>query len=110
MHIISRKALVEFWVENPAAESPLQHWYKAVNKVTWTSFGDVRETFGTAELVGNCVVFDVGGNKYRLIAAVHYPRRTPQGRMTEGRVFVRHVLTHKDYDKGGWKKECGGKH
>jgi mRNA-degrading endonuclease HigB of HigAB toxin-antitoxin module len=60
------------------------------------------------------VVFNVGGHKYRLIAAIHYPlaaihypRTTPQGRLTEGRVFVLHVLTHKDYDKNAWKKDCG---
>jgi mRNA interferase HigB len=107
MHIISHKALVDFWTKNPLAESPLQHWYKAVKKARWTNFAELREVFGTADAVGSCVVFDVGGNKYRLIAAVHYSRLTPQKRITGGRVFVLHVLTHKNYDKGGWKEDCG---
>ena len=49
----------------------------------------------TADLVGKFVVFDIGGNKYRLIAAIHYNR---------GKLFVRHVLTHSEYDEGNWKE------
>jgi mRNA interferase HigB len=107
VHIISHKALIEFWANHLAAESPLQHWYKAVKKTTWSSFGEVRAMFASADQVGNCVVFNVGGNKYRLITAIHYPRETPQGRMTEGRVYVLRVLTHKEYDRGAWKEDCG---
>jgi mRNA interferase HigB len=106
MHIVSHAALVRFWAEHPAAESALEHWYKAVKKTTWMNFGDIRETFADADKVGNCVVFNVGGNKYRLVTAIHYPRVSPQGRMSEGRVYVMHVLTHKDYDRGAWKEDC----
>jgi mRNA interferase HigB len=101
MRVISVKKLREFWEDpqNRGAESPLRAWYQTVRAADWTCFADVRQTYATADLVGNKVVFDIGGNKYRLIAVIDY----------EGhKVFVRHVLTHKDYDKGQWKKDTFG--
>ena len=62
----------------------------------WESFADVRETRADADQVGKFTVFDIGGNKYRLIAVIHFNR---------GMVYVRHVLTHAEYDKGKWKDE-----
>jgi hypothetical protein len=65
----------------------------------WACFADVRKTYNTADLVGNKVVFDVGGNKYRVIAVIDY----------EGhKVFLRFVLNHQDYDKGRWKSDTFG--
>jgi mRNA interferase HigB len=101
MHIISIKKLRLFWRDprHPDAESPLRAWFRAVKSCEWTSFADVRRTYATADAVGNKVVFDIGGNKYRLIAVIDY----------EGhKVFVRHVLDHKEYDKGLWKKDAFG--
>ena len=60
--------------------------------------GNVRAEFGTASLVGHCVVFNIGGNKYRLVARVLYPSQ---------KVFVLKVMTHEEYDDGKWKHECG---
>jgi mRNA interferase HigB len=57
-------------------------------------------------LAGKCVVFNVGGNKYRLIAAVHYQKQDRDRNDVEGRVYVRNVLTHQEYDKGAWKYGC----
>ena len=102
MRVISVKKLREFWEDpqNPDAESPLRTWHQTVKAADWTCFADVRRTYTTADPVGNKVVFDIGGNKYRLIAVIDY----------EGhKVFVRHVLNHKDYDKGKWKKDTFGK-
>jgi mRNA interferase HigB len=101
MRVISVKKLREFWEDpkNPDAESPLRTWYHTVRAADWARFADVRRTYATADPVGNKVVFDVGGNKYQLIAVIDY----------EGhKVFVRHVLSHKDYDKGLWKKDPFG--
>jgi mRNA interferase HigB len=82
------------------AEGPLQAWYTHVNSraVSWHSWGDVKAEFGNASIVGNCVVFNIGGNKYRLITRIPYSSQN---------VFVLKVMTHKDYDKGKWKDECG---
>jgi mRNA interferase HigB len=96
MHVISKKALVEFAAEHPDATEPLLHWYRVVDKAEWENFADVREVFGSADQVGKFTVFNVGGNKYRLIAAIHFNR---------GKVYVRHVLTHRDYDAGKWKDD-----
>jgi mRNA interferase HigB len=94
MHIISRKALKDFWEKHPDSEGPLQAWYKIVKASNYASFNHLRETFRTADMVGDKIVFNIGGNKYRLITVVHF---------NSGRVYVRHVLTHGDYDREGWK-------
>ena len=65
-------------------------------RAEWEKFAEVRKTFNTADLVGRFVVFDIGGNKYRLIAAIHFNR---------GKLYVRHVLTHAEEDAQKWKKE-----
>ena len=101
MRVISVKKLKEFWEDprNPDAESPLRTWYQTVRAAGWTCFANVRRTYAAADLVGNKVVFDIGGDKYRLIAVIDY----------EGhKVFARHVLSHKDYDKGLWKEDTFG--
>jgi mRNA interferase HigB len=95
MHSIARKALRSFWEKYPDAEQPLRHWERRVKNAVWTNFADLKRDFGTADKVGPFVVFNIGGNKFRLVADVDYKRRI---------VFVRHVLTHRDYDRGKWKR------
>ncbi|MBP7997850.1 MAG: type II toxin-antitoxin system HigB family toxin [Chloroflexi bacterium] len=95
MHVISRKTLQDFWEQYPDSESPLSRWFKIVEQTTFTSFDELRLTFPSADKVGDLVVFNIGGNKYRLIASIHFNR---------GKVYVRHILTHREYDKGAWKK------
>lgn len=102
MRIISHSRLKRFW-ELPghdAAEGALRAWYAHVRhkSVAWRSFHDVRATFASASLVGNCVVFNVGGNKFRLITRVLYPSQ---------KVFILKVMTHREYDEHDWKQECG---
>ena len=94
MHVISRKALIVFWKKHPQSQVALSRWFKIVSKTNFDSFGDLRSTFPSADKVGNLIVFNIGGNKYRLIASVHFNR---------GKVYVRHILTHKEYDRGDWK-------
>ena len=95
MHIISRKALRDFWEQHPQNQAPLLRWYKIVEQTDFVNFNDLRQTFPSADLVDDLVVFNIGGNKYRLIASVHFNR---------GKVYIRCVLTHQEYDRGEWKK------
>ncbi|MBF0202362.1 MAG: type II toxin-antitoxin system HigB family toxin [Desulfamplus sp.] len=95
MHVISRKALQKFWEKYPDSENPLSRWFKAVRNSSFSSFNELRSAFPSADKVDDLIVFDIGGNKYRLIASVHFNR---------GKVYIRHVLTHSEYDRGAWKK------
>ncbi|MFO0850357.1 MAG: type II toxin-antitoxin system HigB family toxin [Gemmataceae bacterium] len=96
MHVVSKAALRRFWAIHPRAKGALTEWYKAACRADWKSFVDVRATHPAADWVNPLVVFDIGGNKYRLIAAIHFNRR---------KVFVRNVLTHAEYVRGDWKTE-----
>lgn len=102
MRVISKARLKSFW-ESPGvgdSEGPLRAWYTHVNHrtVTWHSWGDVKADFGNASLVGSCVVFNIGGNKYRLATRILYPSQ---------KVFILKVMTHEEYDQDKWKEECG---
>lgn len=91
MHIISRKPLREFSKKHPPAKTPLDTWFADVSRAEWSSFADIRAAYGSADVVaGNRVIFDIGGNKYRLVVKVAY---------NCGKVFVRFVGTHAEYDK-----------
>ena len=74
MHIITRKRLNEFALRHPDATSSLQHWYKLAKTKDFKSFAELREIFGSADQVGKLTVFNIAGNKVRLIAAIHYNR------------------------------------
>jgi mRNA interferase HigB len=95
MHVIAKPALVKFWAKHPDAQSPLQDWFNTMEKQIFTDFIHLRKTFASADQVGNLTVFNIGGNKYRLIAAIHYNRR---------KVHIREVLTHAEYDRNDWKR------
>lgn len=72
MHIISEKMLRDFWRRHPDAETPLRAWARHTRKSQWLRFADMRKSFPHADLVGNCVVFNISGNKYRLITVIHF--------------------------------------
>lgn len=95
MHIITRKRLNEFAGKHPDAKPALQYWYKLMKSRNFTSFIDLRAVFPDADQVGPVTVFNIGGNKARLIAAIHYNRR---------KIYIRAVLTHDEYDMGKWKE------
>ena len=95
MHIITRMRLNEFAEKHPDAKPALQHWYKHVKSKDYKSFVELRETFPNADQVGGLTVFNIGGNKVRLIAAIHYNRKI---------IYIRAVLTHREYDEGKWKE------
>ncbi len=94
MHVISRKALRQFWEEHPDSENALARWFKIMQRNEFANLNALRATFPTADQVGDLIVFNIGGNKYRLIASIHFNR---------GKVYIRRVLTHSEYDKGDWK-------
>jgi mRNA interferase HigB len=94
VHIISRKRLLEASVRHSGLAAPLDAWYRIAKRAQWRSIEDVRRVLPTADSAGRFTVFNIKGNSFRLIVEVNYKT---------GRIFIRHVLTHTEYDKEGWK-------
>ncbi|MBI3011525.1 MAG: type II toxin-antitoxin system HigB family toxin [Candidatus Omnitrophica bacterium] len=94
MHVISKKKLKNFWEHHPESRKPLEVWFKVVRSSRYHTFHELRMTFPKADKVGDKIVFNIGGNTYRLITVIHFNRF---------KVYVRDVLTHEEYDKGVWK-------
>ena len=92
MQIIAKRTLKLFWERHNQAEGPLRSWYSMVAKAEWRGPGDVKATFGsTVDFVrDNRIIFDIGGNRYRLVVRVSYPFK---------RVLVKFVGTHAEYDR-----------
>lgn len=102
MRVISKRPLREFWLISGRrdAEIPLKSWYRIVNskRMIWHHWSDVKDTFGNASIVGDCVVFNIAGKNYRLVTRIRYRLQ---------KVFVLRVMTHAEYDDPQWKVECG---
>jgi mRNA interferase HigB len=96
MHVITRQRLRIFWEQHPDAEAPLRAWYTQVTRARWHNFAEVRRDFPSADLVQRLTVFNIGGNKYRLITRMEYFQQ---------RIYIRAVLTHADYNKEQWKND-----
>lgn len=97
MHVISKKMLVEFWTDHADAKEALESWYLTAKQASWSHLAEVQQTYNTAESVDQrWTVFNIRGNKYRLITAIHYDRK---------KIYIRHVLTHAEYSRGRWKQE-----
>ena len=94
MHVISRKKLKEAAAHHRDLEGPLDAWFRIAKKADWRNLPDVKRTFATADTVGKWTVFNIKGNQYRLIAEINYGF---------GRIYIRHVLTHAEYDRESWK-------
>jgi mRNA interferase HigB len=90
MRVISRRALRDFWEIHPQAKIPLCAWYRVMERGVFPDFNALKATFGAADYVAPYTIFDVGGSRFRVIAVMHYAR---------GRVYIRHVFTHTDYDR-----------
>lgn len=93
MRVISKKSLEAFWLKHPAARVSLESWYRVVHTSTFASFAELRNTFGSADYVTPYIVFNVGGNNFRIVAAVHFNRQ---------KLYIREVFTHAQYDR--WNK------
>lgn len=101
MWVISKARLRSFWesAKGKKAKGELELWYRVVSEVEWQDYADVKATFGARfDFVGDCAVFDICGNDFRLITRM---------RFRSHKVFVLRVLTHAEYDTNAWKKTCG---
>lgn len=92
MEIINEIELHAFARKHARARKPLANWLDVTRAATWNSFADVRDTFRSADYVKDQVVFDIGGNNYRLISSIDYAAQ---------RVYVLEMMTHAEYDR--WK-------
>jgi len=92
MNVIARKTLVEFYsrTNRQDAKGPLEAWFYEAKNAEWETPSDIKEHYGSASILrNNRVVFNIGGNKYRLVVRVNYNSKT---------VFIRFIGTHKEYD------------
>ena len=98
MRVISQKLLQDFWTRHPDAEPALREWFKTALAAAWNDLQDVRRIYPHADGVrtgrGTLTVFNICGNKYRLIVRMRYDWQL---------INVRAVLTHSQYDRGSWK-------
>lgn len=91
MNVVARPVLIAFWRRHVDAEQPLKAWYAEAARAVWKTPQDIKRVYPSASFIaGNRVVFNVGGNKYRLVAAVAYQF---------GAVYIKFIGTHADYDK-----------
>ena len=102
VRIISESRLVQFWEsrkdDSEIAKRDLSAWRKVVRLAEWDNFGALRQTFGSADRVGNCTVFDVGNNRFRLIGRVNYAKEI---------VYILKIMDHEEYDWTPWANSCG---
>ncbi len=96
MHIISYRRLREFGERHADCHDALDNWFKVVSKADWSNLIAIQSIFPQAEAVCNFTVFNIKGNKYRLIASIDYERQL---------IYVKYVLTHAEYDKEKWKND-----
>jgi mRNA interferase HigB len=102
VRIIAKPRIESFWKtrtsDRTIAERDLLAWYRLALEADWDNWGSLKQTFGTADQVGNCVAFDVGNNRYRLIGRMNYKR---------GIIYILKVMDHAEYDKKRWVDTCG---
>ncbi len=98
MHVISIQKLRVFWQRYQDAEKPLRAWYKILEKCLANNYAELKQTFSSADILEDYTIFDVGGNKYRVIVQIYYQY---------GRAYIAEVLTHAEYDEKNWKKRLG---
>lgn len=94
MRIISIKKLRDFWAKHETSKGPLTVWHTIVSKERFKNFEDFKRVFRSADRADQFTIFDIGGNNFRVVTAIHYNR---------GIVFIREVFTHAEYDK--WNKK-----
>jgi mRNA interferase HigB len=95
MHVISKSSWREVVATDRTLEGPITDWYRVATRATWASLIDVRLAYSHADFVDPYTVFNIKGNAYRLIVKIEYRWQI---------IFVKHLLTHQEYDKGDWKK------
>jgi mRNA interferase HigB len=93
MRVISRQRFHEFAEKHRDAKRPLDDWYREAKRAAWTSHQDVKAQYRNASIVRDCVVFNIGGSKFRLVAWIYYPAAI---------VYVKGVYTHREYDEAAF--------
>jgi mRNA interferase HigB len=101
MRVVKRATLAEFGERHPDASEPLDRWYRIARRAAWQTLADVRVDFPHADLVivksrKPVIVFNIAGNKYRLVTAIHYNRQI---------VYAIRVMTHSEYSRAKWKDQ-----
>ena len=97
MLIITEQRLIEYTKQHPEAASSLLRWGALVRSAKWRNLADTRRTFGHADPVGLCTVFNIKGNDFRLITRIDYALQT---------ATLKSFLTHAEYNRGSWQKDC----
>lgn len=95
MHVISQKRIVDAKEKYPEAKTAFDGWYRLISANEFKSFSEIKSCFRSVDKVGDFYVFNIGGNKYRLIAVIHFNRN---------KIYIREVLTHDEYDQNKWKR------
>jgi mRNA interferase HigB len=104
MHIITKKHLNAAGEKYRDAASEIRSWYKIASAANWQNFQQMRQTFPDVDSVDGYVIFNIRHNRYRLVTIIRYPK-TKDGRATQGRIYIRSFLTHKEYDdRKNWDK------
>ena len=92
MRVISNKALTDFALRHPQAATPLQVWRKIIESRSFEHFAELKKAFNAVDKAGDFIIFDVGGNKFRIVTLVSFSSQ---------KLYIREVFTHREYDK--WK-------
>ena len=95
MHVISKSAWRDAVASDHTLEGPIAEWHKVATNATWKNIQEVKATYPHADFVDPYTVFNIRGGNYRLIVKIEYRWQM---------IFVKHLLTHAEYTKGGWKK------
>ncbi|MGP8173968.1 MAG: type II toxin-antitoxin system HigB family toxin [Terracidiphilus sp.] len=104
MHVVTRKHLVEAEEQYPEVAREIGAWYRIVTQARWRNFVEVRQIFKDADDVDGYVIFNIRQNRYRLVTIIHYAREK-EGRVTQGHIYIRAFLTHRQYDnRANWEK------
>ncbi len=96
MHIISRKKLREFCKKHGDSSNALNTWYKIASQAQWKNLAEVQAVYSQAEAVSNFTVFNIKGNRYRLIVDIVYEDQI---------IYIKYILTHAEYNKDEWKND-----
>jgi len=95
VNVISKRGLLEKASKYPDATVAVQDWFDAARAAEWRNLKEVRQTYPATDMVGAVAIFNIKGNNYRLVVKIEYRWQL---------IFVKHLLTHAEYERGGWKK------
>ena len=95
MNVINRTALRSLMKSHPEVAGAMDAWWRAVKAARWKHIEECRGSFSRADQVGRCLIFDILGNKYRLITVVSWRNQ---------RIYIKEILTHREYERNLWKK------